>query len=106
MLNVQERLENFYNKEINKYSDHWGERACDLIADIYALGLNENWCVARLENCDYVAIHKVIINKCRDMQDFWAVSDTDKKVIKRLLAEHKQQLFKLLNDDIYNYCIR
>ena len=106
MLYVQERLENFYNKEIDKYNDHWGEKACDLIADIYALGLNENWCVARLENCDYVAIHKVIINKCRDMQDFWVVSDTDKKVIKRLLAEHKQQLFKLLNDDIYNYCIR
>ena len=106
MLNVQKRLENFYNKEIDKYNDHWGERACDLIADIYALGLNENWCVARLENCDYITIHKVIINKCRDMQDFWAVSDNDKKVIKRLLAEHKQQLFKLLNDDIYNYCIR
>jgi hypothetical protein len=99
-------LENFYNKEIDKYNDHWGDKACDLIADTYALGLNENWCIARLENCDYVAIHKVIINKCRDMQDFWAVSDSDKKVIKRLLKEHKQQLFRLLNDDIYNYCIR
>lgn len=106
MLNVQERLENFYNKEIDKYNDQWGEKACDLIADVYALGLNEKWCVARLENCDSVAIHKAIIDKCRDLQDFWAVSDSDKKVVKRLLAEHKQQLFKLLNDDIYKYCIR
>lgn len=106
MLNVQERLVDFYNKEIDKYNDQWSEKACDLIADVYALGLNEKWCIARLENCDAVAIHKAIIDKCRDLQDFWAVSDSDKKVVKRLLAEHKQQLFKLLNDDIYKYCIR
>jgi hypothetical protein len=106
MLNVQERLENFYNKEIDNYNSQWSEKACDLIADVYAIGLNDKWCVARLENCEYVAIHKAIINKCRDLQDFWAISDSDKKVVKRLLAEHKQQLFRLLNDDIYNYCIR
>ena len=106
MLEVQKRLEEFYNKEIDKYNDRWSEKACDLIADIYALGLNENWCVAKLENCEYVEIHKAIINKCRDLQDFWAISDTDKKVVKRLLEEHKKELFGLLNADIYNYCIR
>ena len=106
MLNVQEKLENFYNTEINNYNDRWGEKACDLIADIYALGLNEKWCVARLENCDSIAIHKAIINRCRDMQDFWAISDSDKKVVKRLLEEHKKELFGLLNADIYNYCVR
>ena len=106
MLYVQERLEDFYNKEIDKYNDQWTEKACDLIADTYALGLNEKWCVARLENCDYVAIHKAIINKCRDLQDFLAISDSDKKVVKRLLEEHKKELFNLLNADIYNYCVR
>lgn len=106
MLCVQQRLEDFYNKEINNYNDHWGEKACDLIADIYALGLNEKWCVARLESCDYVAIHKAVINKCRDMQDFWAISNSDKKIIKMFLETHKKELFNILNADIYNYCIK
>lgn len=106
MLEVQKRLEEFYNKEIDNYNSQWGEKACDLIADVYAIGLNDKWCVARLENCDYVEIHKAVINKCRDLQDFWAISDSDKKVVKRLLEEHKKELFGLLNADIYNYCIR
>ena len=107
MSEIQERLNKFYDKSMDsEYRPHWTERAIAFIADCYALGLNEKWCVAQLEKCDYQAIHKTIINKCRDLQDFWAISDTDKKVVKRLLEEHKTELFDLLNADIYNYCIR
>ena len=106
MLEVQKRLEEFYEKEIENYNDRWSERACDLIADTYALGLNDKWCVAKLESCEYVAIHKAIINRCRDLTDFLAISESDKHLIAKILAQHKQELFRLLNDDIYNYCIR
>ena len=60
---IQERLNEFYDKSMDsKYREHWTQKAIEHIADAYALGLNENWIVARLENCDYQAIHKTIIN--------------------------------------------
>ena len=105
MLKVRERLEEFYNKEIYNYDEHWSDRACDIIADVYAIGLNTEWCVARLNACDYVGIFKGIINKCRDLVDFWALEEQDKKMAAEILKNTKKRLYGELQADIYNYCI-
>lgn len=105
MLKVKQKLEEFYNNEINNYNERWTDRACDIIADVYAVGLNTKWCEARLESCDYVGIRKAIINKCRDLKDFWATEPEDKKVVEMILQENKKALFQDLNSDIYTYCI-
>lgn len=105
MLKVRQRLVDFYEKEIYNYKDHWSERACDIIADVYALGLNTDWCVARLNACDYTGIFKGIINKCRDLVDFWALEEVDKKMTEEILKQTKKRLYDELHADIYNYCI-
>lgn len=107
MSEIQERLNEFYEKGMDsEYKEHWTERAIMFIADAYALGLNTAWVVARLENCDSQAIHKTIINKCRDKRDFWQSTDEDKKVINRIMEDHKKKLYEILTCDIFNYCIR
>jgi hypothetical protein len=104
---IQERLNEFYDKSMDsEYREHWTQKAIELIADAYAIGVNEKWVVARLENCDYQAIHKTIINKCRDKLDFWTTQEHDKKVINAMLERHKKELYGILTSDIYNYCIR
>ena len=104
---IQERLNEFYDKSMDsKYREHWTQKAIEHIADAYALGLNEDWVVARLENCDYQAIHKTIINRCRDKLDFWTTQEHDKKVINTMLERHKKELYGILTSDIYNFCIR
>lgn len=104
---ILEKLNEFYDKGMDsKYRPHWSQKAIDLIADGYALGLNENWIVARLENCDYQAIHKIIINKCRDKLDFWQTQEHDKECLKAMIQRHKDMLYKILTSDIYNFCIR
>ena len=78
MSDIQERLNEFYDKGMDsEYREHWTERAIAFIADAYALGLNTAWVVAQLEKCDYQAIHKTIINRCRQK--------------KRLLANHRRR---------------
>ena len=107
MSDIQERLNEFYDKSMDlEYRPHWTERAIAFIADCYALGLSEKWCVAQLERCDYQAIHKTIINRCRDKRDFWQSSEEDKKVIDRIMEEHKKKLYEILTCDIFNYCVR
>jgi diadenosine tetraphosphate (Ap4A) HIT family hydrolase len=104
---IQERLNEFYDKSMDsEYREHWTQKAIEHIAEGYALGLNENWIVARLENCDYQSIHTTIINKCRDKLDFWQTDEEDKKVINAMLERHKRELYALLTSDIYNYCVR
>lgn len=104
---IQERLEEFYDKGLDsKYRGKWTQKAIKLIADGYALGLNENWVVAKLENCDYQDIHKTIINRCRDKLDFCLTELYDKNCLKKMLKRHKDMLYEILTSDIYNYCIR
>jgi len=104
---IQEKLEEFYNKGLDsEYRGHWTQKAIEHIADAYALGLNEKWVVAKLENCDYQEIHKTIINKCRDKLDFWETQEPDKDCLQKMIKRHKDMLYKLLTSDIYNYCIR
>ena len=107
MSEIQERLNEFYDKSMDlEYREHWTERAITFIADAHALYLNEKWVVAQLEKCDYQAIHKTIINRCRDKRDFWQSTEEDRKVIDRIMEEHKKKLYEILTCDIYNYCIR
>lgn len=104
---IQERLNEFYDKSMDsKYREHWTQKAIEHIADAYALGLNEDWVVARLENCDYQAIHKTFINKCRDKLDFWQTQEHDKECLQKMIKRHKDMLYKILTNDIYNFCIR
>lgn len=107
MLDVRERLEEFYNTEIyKKYKEKWTDKACKVIADAYALGINVDWVVAKLESCDRISIHQTIILKAKDKLDFWQMGETEKRVVKLILAENKQQLYSLLTEIIYNYCVR
>lgn len=107
MSETQERLNRFYDESMDiPYREHWGQKAIEHIADGYALGLNENWIVAKLENCEYQEIHKTFINRCRDKIDFWQITDEDKKCLKEMLKRHKDMLYKILTNDIYNYCVR
>lgn len=104
---IQERLNEFYDKSMDsEYREHWTQKAIELIADGYALGLNEKWIVARLEDCDYQAIHKIIINKCRDKLDFWQTQEHDKDCLQEMIKRHKDMLYNILTSDIYNFCIR
>jgi hypothetical protein len=103
---MQERLNQFYNEQYGQYKEQWTDKACELIAHAYALGLNENWVVAKLENCEIVEIHKAIIIKCRNKLDFGNFKEEDKPIIERIMFENKSLLFQKLNDDIFNYCIR
>ena len=107
MLNVQERLNEFYNGEMyGRYKEKWTEKACEVIADAYALGINVDWVVAKLESCDRISIHQTIILKAKNKLDFWQVEEEDKEIIKRILTENQKQLYSLLTEMIYNYCIR
>ena len=106
-MTMQERLNDFYESNIDlEYRDKWSQKAIELIADGYALGINDKWVVAQLANCNYQEIHKLIINKCRDKVDFWQTDEEDKKLINEMLERHKRELYKILTSDIYNYCVR
>lgn len=107
MLNARERLEEFYNGEMyNKYREKWTDKACEMIASAYALGINVEWVKAKLESCDKISIHQTIILKAKDKLGFRQMGEEEKKVVNFILAENKQQLYNLLTEMIYNYCIR
>ena len=104
---VQERLNEFYDKSMDlEYREKWSQRAIELIADAYALGISIDWVEYQLEKCNVQEIHKVLILKCRDRLDFWQTDEDDKKVINDILERHKSELYKILTQDIYNYCVR
>ena len=106
-MSIQERLNEFYEKGMDsEYRPHWTERVITFIADAYALGLNEKWVVARLESCNHQDIHKTIINKCRNKLEFWQTDEEDTKIIKRIMTDHKNKLYEILTNDIYNYCVK
>lgn len=106
-MSIQEKLEEFYSGELYaKYSEHWTDRACGLIADGYAIGINDMWINAQLERCDNVEVHKHIINKIRTNKDFFQTTEEDLKTLEDMLERHKKELFHILSDMIYNYCIR
>lgn len=106
-MTMQERLNDFYESNIDlEYRDKWSQKAIEIIADAYALSINDKWADAQLEKCNYQEIHKTIINKCRDKLDFWQIEEEDKKVLNEMLERHKKELYRLLTSDIYNYCIR
>lgn len=106
-MSIQEKLEEFYNGELYaKYSEHWTDRACELIADGYAIGISDLWINSQLERCDNVEIHRHIINKIRDKKDFFQTSEEDLKTLEDMLARHKRDLFHILTSMIYNYCVR
>lgn len=107
MLNVRERLNEFYNTEMySKYRETWTDKACKVIADAYALGINVEWVKAKLESCDRISIHQTIILKAKDKLDFWQVEEDEKEIVKSILAENQKELYNLLTEIIYNYCIR
>ena len=106
-MSIQEKLEEFYSGEMYaKYSEHWTDRALGLIADGYAIGISDMWINAQLERCDYIEIHRHIINKIKTTKDFFQTNKEDLKTLESMLERHKKELFYILNDMIFNYCVR
>lgn len=104
---VKERFEEFYETHLDlEYRGKWTERAINLIADAYAIGMNTQWVVAKLESCKTDEIHKQVICRCRDKLEFWQTDENDKKTIRDIMKEHKRMLYEILSQDIYNYCVR
>ena len=104
---VQERLNEFYDKSMDlEYRDKWSQKAIELIADAYALNVSVDWVEYQLDKCNHQEIHKVLILKCRDRLDFWDVDENDIEVIKDIMKKHKRELYTILTNDIYNYCVR
>ena len=104
---VKERLEEFYGNNLDlEYREHWTERAITFIADAYAIGMNTQWVVAKLESCKHDEIHKQVICRCRDKIDFWQTDESDKETIREIMKNHKRMLYEILSQDIYNYCVR
>jgi len=104
---IKERYEEFYEKNLDlEYREHWTERAITFIADAYAIGMNTQWVVAKLENCKHDEIHKQVICRCRDKLEFWQTSESDKETVRDIMQNHKRMLYDILSQDIYNYCVR
>ena len=104
---VKERLEEFYENHLDlEYREHWTERVINFIADAFAIGMNTQWVVAKLENCKNDEIHKQVICRCRDKLEFWQTDESDKETIREIMKNHKRMLYEILSQDIYNYCVR